>query len=136
MAQAKPFTSPTLSPKAIRVLVVDDHSLVCAGLGDMVSSYESLQLVGEAQNGEMACAMAEQLQPAVILMDVHMPRMNGIEATRRIKTTLPDTVIIGLSADPSVEVAQQMKAAGAAANLTKGTHPDDICRAIHSALIR
>jgi two-component system response regulator DegU len=102
----------------------------------MVNASGEFTMVGEAENGELACVLAQQLQPDVILMDVSMPRMNGIEATRWIKTTLPQVVIIGLSVYLSADVAQDMRAAGTSAYLTKDTSPEDLYQAIHSALLK
>ena len=119
----------------IRVLVVDDHRAIRQGLRDLVGSYGDCTVVGEAEDGAQACELAQQLRPDVILMDINMPRMNGIEATRCIKTMLPHIITVGLSVNLSVETAHQMKAAGAAAYLAKDSAPDDLYRAIRSALI-
>jgi DNA-binding NarL/FixJ family response regulator len=126
----------TDSPQSVRVLVVENHRLIRQELRDMVNASGECTVVGEAENGELACALAQHLQPDVILMDVNMPRMNGIEATRWMKTTLPGVIIIGLSVYASAAVAQEMKAAGASAYLTKETSPEDLYQAIHAALAR
>ncbi|UVT16539.1 MAG: response regulator transcription factor [Nitrospira sp.] len=126
----------TQSSQPVRVLVVENHRLVRQELRNMVNSSGEFTVAGEAENGELACALAQQLQPDVILMDVDMPRMNGIEATRWIKTTLPQVVIIGLSVYPSDAIANDMKAAGASTYLSKETEPQDLYRAIHSALTK
>ncbi len=122
------------APDPVRVLVVENHRLIRHELRSLLNAPGEFMVVGEAENGELACALAQQLQPDVILMDVHMPRMNGIDATRWIKTTLPQVIIIGLSVYPSGAVAHDMKAAGAAAYLTKETPPEDLYKAIHSVL--
>ncbi len=118
----------------VRVLLVENHRLIRQELRNMVNASEKFTVVGEAENGELACALTQQVRPDVILMDVNMPRMNGVEATRWIKTTLPQVIIIGLSVYPSGPVEQEMKAAGAAAHLSKDTDPEDLYRAIHAAL--
>ncbi len=104
------------------------------GLGTLVSSLGDFKIIGEAADGEQACELAQQLQPDVVLMDFEMPRMNGIEATRRIKTTLPHLTIIGLSIHQSVAVANTMKAAGASAYVTKDVKPEDLHQVISSTL--
>lgn len=118
----------------IRVLVVDDHRAIRQGLRDLVDSYGDCLVVSEAEDGARACELAQQVRPDVILMDINMPRMNGIEATRWIKTMLPQIIIIGLSVNLSAETAHQMQSAGAAAYLAKETSPEDLYRVIHSAL--
>ena len=118
----------------IHVLVVDDHPLLRQGLQNLVSSAGDLKVVGEAADGEKGCELAQLLQPDVVLMDVQMPKMNGIEATRWIKATLPHVVVIGLSINQSATVANHMKAAGATAYLSKDTAPEDFYRAIRSAM--
>lgn len=119
----------------ISVLVVDDHKAIRQGLRDLVGSYGDCTVAGEAEDGARACELAQQLGPDVILMDINMPRMNGIEATRWIKTKLPHIIIIGLSVNLNVESAHQMQEAGAAAYLAKDTAPEDLHRAIHTARI-
>lgn len=132
--QSDSVSRTTPSPPGVQVLVVDDHPLLRQGLRSLISSYGGFEVVGEAEDGKQASDLAHQLRPDVILMDVNMPRMNGIEATRRIKAALPHIIIIGLSVVPSSTIAQDMKAAGASAYLTKDTGPDDLYKAIHSAL--
>ena len=118
----------------IRVLVVDDHPLLREGLQDLVSSRRDFKIVGEAADGERACELAQLLQPHVILMDIEMPKMNGIDATRWIKILLPHINIIGLSINDSVTVRNDMKAAGATAYLTKDTTPEEFYQVILSTI--
>ena len=118
----------------IRVLVVDDHPLLREGLHDLVSSRRDFKIVGEAADGERACELAQLLQPHVILMDIEMPKMNGIDATRWIKILLPHINIIGLSINDSVTVRNDMKAAGATAYLTKDTTPEEFYQVILSTI--
>jgi DNA-binding NarL/FixJ family response regulator len=103
-------------------------------LGHLVSSSGDFKIIGEAADGQQACELAAQLQPDIALMDVEMPKMNGIDATRWIKTTHPHLIVIGLSIHQSVAVANTMKAAGASAYVTKDVKPEDLHRVIRSAL--
>ena len=81
----------------IRVLLVDDHAMVRQGLRSVLESYADVEIIGEASNGTEAVACANRLQPSIVVMDVSIPIMNGIEATRLIKERHPDTIVIGLS---------------------------------------
>lgn len=122
------------TPQTVRVLVVDDHRLLRQELRNILRFYREFTVVGEAVDGVQAYELAQELQPDVILMDVHMPHMNGIEATRRIKTTLPQVIIIGLSVNTSVAASAEMYAAGASGYLGKDTAPENLYRAIQAAL--
>jgi DNA-binding NarL/FixJ family response regulator len=122
------------TPQTVRVLVVDDHRLLRQELRNILRFYREFTVVGEAVDGVQAYELAQELQPDVILMDVHMPHMNGIEATRRIKTTLPQVIIIGLSVNTSIAASAEMYAAGASGYLGKDTAPENLYRAIHAAL--
>ena len=93
-----------------RILIVDDHALIRRGLADLLRYEKDLAVVGEASDGESAIAAAAELKPDVVVMDLMMPVMDGVEATRRIKESLPDTKILilttfGTSADVSRAIA-------------------------------
>ncbi|MEZ4866067.1 MAG: response regulator [Caldilineaceae bacterium] len=105
----------------LRILLVDDHRIVREGLVAMLQRRRDFQVVGEASNGIEAVKLAEQLHPDVILMDINMPHMNGIEATQRIKEKQPAINIIGLSWHEEADKAQAMYQAGATAYLCKDT---------------
>jgi len=103
----------------IRVLLVDDHEMVRQGLRSVLDNYEDLEVIGEAGDGESAISIAAALKPDVVVMDVNMPRIDGIEATRRILSTQPDIVVIGLSVQNEHHVEEAMTRAGAAVFVTK-----------------
>ena len=117
-------------------MLVDDHTLLRQGLLSIVSAYNHFEIVGEAGDGEEAVELAERLRPDVIVMDIHMPRMDGIEATKRIKANRPEVIIIGLSVNESADMAQRMKAAGVTVYLTKESAADTLCRAIEAEVIQ
>lgn len=114
----------------IRVLLVDDHAVVRDGLARLLGMQPDIAVVGQAEDGIEAVERALQLRPDVILMDVSMPNLGGVEATRRILRDLPATRIIGLSMHAQEDVAAQMTAAGAAAYLTKTSQPPKLLAAI------
>jgi PAS domain S-box-containing protein len=95
--------------KIHRVLLVDDHAMVRQGLRSVLESYQDVAIVGEACNGEEAIAFVERLQPTVVLMDINMPKMNGIEATTEITSRYPAIVVIGLSVNADGANEQAMR---------------------------
>jgi len=114
-------TERRLSPAGvIRVLLVDDHAIVREGLAGLLDPHSDIAVIGEAHDGHMAVQMADELKPDVIIMDVSMPRLNGIEATRRIMAAHPHMRIIGLSMHERESMARAMRNAGAAVYLPKG----------------
>jgi two-component system, NarL family, response regulator LiaR len=117
----------------IRVLIADDHAVVRQGLRMFLSLDPDLELVGEAANGQEALVLARRLKPDVVLMDLIMPEMDGIEATEIIRRELPDVEVIALTSvleDGSVIGAVR---AGAIGYLLKDTNAEDLCRAIKAA---
>ncbi len=118
----------------IRVLLVDDHAMVRQGLRTVLDSYPDLDVVGEAWNGQEAVASAERLQPSIVVMDINMPMMNGIDATTEIVARYPDIVVIGLSVQAGGANEEAMKKAGAAILLTKEAAVDELYQAILQAL--
>jgi DNA-binding NarL/FixJ family response regulator len=117
----------------IRVLLVDDHTMLRQGLKSIVNSCNHMEVVGDASNGLEAIGAVSLLRPDVVVMDINMPTMNGIEATKRIKKMFPDTSIIGLSVQNSMDIVQKMQAAGVCSYLTKESAVESLCHAIEDA---
>lgn len=126
----------TAQPARRRLLVVDDHAVLRHGLVQMLNREPDLEVVGEAVDGQDALEQALRLQPDLILMDISMPRMNGLEATRRLSQEMPGTRIIGLSMHARDEMAEQMLAAGAVAYLVKSSPVEDILEVIRETCRR
>jgi PAS domain S-box-containing protein len=118
----------------IRVLLVDDHAMVRQGLRTMLETYPAIEVAGEATNGVEAVALVETLRPSVILMDINMPRMNGIEATTHIKAHYPNTIVIGLSVNAGGQNEVAMAQAGATALITKEAAVDELYAAIQQTI--
>ncbi len=117
--------------KNIRVLFVDDHKVMRQGLVKLISAQPDIEAVGEAANGREAVEQALLLKPDVILMDVSMPEMDGIEATKRIKEKMPEVRVIGLSMYEDDPIADSMTKAGAESFLSKTASPARLLEAIY-----
>ncbi len=117
----------------IRVLLVDDHSVVRQGLRMFLSLDPELDVVGEANNGAEAVALAEQLRPDVVLMDLLMPVMDGLTAISAIRRALPETEVIALTSVVEDALVVGAIRAGAIGYLLKDTQSDELVRAIHAA---
>ena len=113
-----------------RVLIVDDHILVRTGIERMLSETEGIEVVGQASDGEEAVQKARELSPDIVLMDVKMPGIGGVEATRKITRTNPAIGVIGLTASGDETFVQRLLQAGAKGYLTKGTSYEEVIRAI------
>jgi DNA-binding NarL/FixJ family response regulator len=98
---------------------VEDHALVRQGLRAILDGFSDLSVIGEATNGVEAVSMAADHMPDVVLMDINMPHMDGIEATRRIKAAQPETIVIGLSVNNVQHLQEAMREAGAGAFVSK-----------------
>lgn len=125
------------SPKPgvrIRVMLADDHVVMREGLAQLLGQEADIEVIGQAVDGQEAIELAARLQPDVILMDMSMPRLNGVEATRAIHNDYPHIRIIGLSMFSEKERAQALRDAGAVAYLTKSGPPDELIAAIRLAV--
>ena len=117
----------------IRLLIADDHAVVRTGLTQLLSDIEDVELVGAATDGEQAVSLCAELVPDVVLMDLEMPSLDGIEATRRIKKAQPDVAIVILTSFSDRERILRALDAGAAGYLLKDAEPDELTRAVHAA---
>jgi NarL family two-component system response regulator LiaR len=117
----------------IRVLIVDDHSMVRTGLATFIRVKSDLELVGEARDGQEATRLCEQLQPDVILMDLVMPRMDGVTATRAIREQWPQVQVIALTSFKDKDLVQDALRAGAISYLLKDVSVDELAEAIRAA---
>lgn len=118
----------------IRVLLVDDHTLFRNGIARLIKNEPGLKIVAEAEDGQQAIEFAREHTPDVILMDIGLPGINGIEATRVIHERHPEVCIIGLSMYDDPEKAQDMLAAGATDYRTKGCSRTELVSAIRAGL--
>lgn len=114
----------------IRVMLVDDHTVMREALSRMLDSHIDLEVVAEATDGRQAVELAREIVPDVILMDINMPNMNGLEATRIIHSEFPHIRIIGLSMFDADDQAQSMIDAGASAYRSKSDKTDHLLSAI------
>lgn len=119
--------------KAIRVMLVDDHAVVRSGLSAFLMVYDDLELVGEAGDGERAVSLCEKTRPDVVLMDLMMPGMDGVTATRLIRARFPETQVIALTSFKEQEWVEGALKAGAIGYLLKDVTADDLARAIRDA---
>jgi DNA-binding NarL/FixJ family response regulator len=118
----------------IRVLVVDDHPMARAAVVDMVASTADFALVGTAADGCEGVALAQRVEPDIVLMDVTMPVMSGIEATRQLREARPGTRVLVFSAEARRDTVQAAREAGAAGFIRKGSHEREFIRAIRCVM--
>jgi DNA-binding NarL/FixJ family response regulator len=116
--------------KKITVLLAEDHMIVREGFRKMLELEDDLVVVGEAQDGRQAVAMAKKLRPAVVLMDIAMPLLNGMEATRQVLKAVPSTKVLMLSAYSDDAYVRYTTESGAVGFLLKQTSAHEVCRAI------
>lgn len=116
--------------KPITVMLAEDHTIVREGFRKMLELDAGLQVVGEAEDGRRAVALAKKLRPEVVLMDIAMPRLNGLEAACQILGALPATKVLILSAHADDAYVRRATECGAAGFLLKQTSSDEVCRAI------
>jgi two-component system, NarL family, nitrate/nitrite response regulator NarL len=116
--------------KPIRIVLVDDHPVIREGLRSILSSFQEITIVGEAGSGLEAIAVARDLKPDVVVMDISMPEMSGIEATTALRREAPDVKVLALSMHANLSYIKQALAAGARGYLLKDAAPKDLVQAI------
>jgi DNA-binding NarL/FixJ family response regulator len=121
------------SEGTIRVVIVDDHQLVRQGLEAVLASVPDIALVGQAADGRSAVEMVTEAEPDVVLMDLQLPAMSGLEATREILATRPDTAVLVLTMFEDDATVHAAIASGAVGYLLKGADGEDILAAVRSA---
>ncbi len=116
----------------ITLILADDHTMVRSGLRMLLETQSDMRIVGEAENGAEAVGLVMSLKPDVVLMDVQMPDMNGIEAAREIKKMMPETAVLALTIYEDDQYFFEMLKAGASGYVPKRAAPDDLVNAIRT----
>ena len=130
--QAFPMSTPMeKESETVRVLVVDDHPAFRKALASALQLVGDIEIAGEASGGEDACVGAKELQPDVVLMDLSMPDISGIEAMQRIHSSTPELPVVILTAHADEGVERAARGAGASGFVAKGRGLQDILRALH-----
>ena len=120
----------------IRVMVVDDHEFVRTMMCELVDGTDDMQVVGEAPDGSRALPVAQATRPDVVLMDLSMPLMNGIDATREVTASMPEAQVIVLTTSTKGQDVHDAAAAGAVGFLSKGADPRDVLDAIRAVVTK
>lgn len=121
--------------RSIRILIADDHTMVRQGLSQICDSEIDMQVVGQAANGQEACDLAAQVEPDVIIMDINMPVLDGVEATRFITESQPNVGVIILTMNRQDQYVFEAIKAGARAYLLKDADSDELLRAIRTVAV-
>jgi signal transduction histidine kinase/ActR/RegA family two-component response regulator len=129
-------TPRSYEKQRLTVLLVDDHAMMRQGLRSVLEAHADIQIVGEAADGQEALALVDELRPSVVVMDINMPRLNGIEATARIKARYADIKVIGLSVNAGPNNREAMLRAGADMLLTKEAAVEELYRGIQEVMPR
>jgi DNA-binding NarL/FixJ family response regulator len=121
-----------MTPKKIRILLADDHAVVRQGFGRILAAHADMEVIGEAGNGREAVELAEELKPDLVVMDVSMPELNGIEATRRLMKAAPRTRVLALSMHKDSVYVREILRAGAQGFLLKDASDADLITAVRA----
>ena len=127
------FSNP-VTPSSIRLVLAEDHTLLRRVMAQFLGQEPDIEIVGEASDGESAVKLASQLLPDIVIMDLGMPKMSGLEATRAIRHELPQVRVIALSMYEEKERADAMLEAGASAYLTKTKSAQELIATIRSCM--
>lgn len=122
----------TTTTKKIRILLADDHAVVRQGFGRILAAQSDLEVIGEAGNGREAVTLAEELKPDVVVMDVSMPELNGVEATRRLTKAAPRSRVLALSMHKDSVYVREILRAGAQGFLLKDASDQDLLTAVRA----
>jgi DNA-binding NarL/FixJ family response regulator len=125
-----PMSAGTVMNTALRILVVDDHDIIRRGLKDLLTAKPGWQVCAEAKTGKEAVALAEQLEPEIVVMDISMPDLNGLEAARRIHKALPKTGILILTMHFSDQLVREVVETGARGYILKSDADRDLVAAV------
>jgi len=117
---------------ALRILVADDHDVMRIGIRELLGTRDGWEICAEARDGKDAVAKAEQLQPDIVILDVNMPEMNGLEVARRIRKKFPETEVLMISFDYSDYLIREIVAAGARGFVVKGDSERDLISAVEA----
>jgi len=116
----------------IKIILADDHRIVREGIRSLLEKSDNLEVIAEAENGREAVQMAKELNPDVILMDIAMPQLNGLEATLQIKRDCPDVKVLALTIHEDEEYIRQMLASGAMGYITKYAATEELVQAVET----
>ncbi len=116
----------------IKIVLVDDHEIVRAGLRMLLSSHSDIEIIGEAENGQQALQLCQKNPPDVVIMDITMPGLSGLEVTRQIKQQCPNTAVLALTIHEGEQYFFEMLNAGASGYVPKRAAPTDLVNAIHA----
>jgi two-component system, NarL family, response regulator NreC len=118
----------------LRIILADDHQIMREGLRMLVNAQADMEVIGEADNGRVAVALAQQLQPDVVIMDVSMPELNGLKATQRLKGLCPNVKILTLTRHKDDGYLLELLQAGASGYVLKNSASEELVRAIHTVV--
>src|SRR5512143_4234895 len=116
----------------IKIMLVDDHEIVRAGLRMLLSSHTDIEIIGEAENGQQALQLCQKNPPDVVIMDITMPGLSGLEVTRQIKQQCPNTAVLALTIHEGEQYFFEMLNAGASGYVPKRAAPTDLVNAIRA----
>lgn len=124
-----------LLPNEIRIVIADDHEIVRAGIKRILAMDKRIKIVGEAEDGKVALSLIQEYKPDLALLDINMPEIDGIELTKIVKNTLPEVIVIMLTAFEDYQNVERAISAGADGYLSKDISPNFLIEAIHKAIL-